>query len=166
MPHFFNKWQVLIANIFITLNFNLAQKNCPFTIDSIYIPSIKQNVLANIYTLKSKNIQLNFIKYQNQSYLKVIFETLQDTSYQIIERFKSEIEIKSHSKLYYKKNYPIYAEKNQLFFLLLLPPNYIKTIISDGITEIIVMQKNFKLSKKETSQIKDIAQCLLPTASD
>lgn len=164
MPHSLYKWQFfasLFFYSFTSLNFIIAQKNCPFVQENVFLPDINQNVPASAINLSDKNLYLKFIQYQKQSYLKVIFDTSSDSTDKITEKFKSEIEIKSNSKLYYKKDYPIYLEKNHLFFVLLLPPNYIKTLINDGITEIIVLQKTFKLNKKTTKQIKETGVCLL-----
>ncbi len=161
-----SKHLLCLFTLSVLLNGIFAQqKKCQFEKQSVYIPLVDRQKPSEVllYPISSKNLLLQFCIYSNQPYLKIIFSAEKDTvKTQPIEKFKSEIEIKSGTKVYYKKDWAIYQENNQLFFVLLLPANYIKTLLSDGITDILIDNKfSFTLSKKETKEIKAIANCLI-----
>ncbi|GIV27051.1 MAG: hypothetical protein KatS3mg027_0865 [Bacteroidia bacterium] len=130
-----------------------------------YIPLVNSSdkVECSSYELCQKDKCIQFLKYGSNIYLKVFFETTKDTlKSQPIEVYKREIEIKSGTKSYYKREWSIYHENHQLFFVLLLPTNYLKTVSSDGITKILVNnQEVISYNKKETQNIKDIANILI-----
>lgn len=131
----------------------------------VYIPLVHplDKVKCKSYRLCSKNKCIEFLKYASNFYLKVFFEITKDTlKSPPIELYKKEIEIKSGAKTYYKKEWPIYHEDHHLFFVLLLPTNYLRTLSTDGITEILVNNQSVvSFSKKETRQIKDMATTIL-----
>lgn len=131
----------------------------------LYLPliDIKNKVECDYVEIRSKNKFIQFITNNSNRYLKVFFSARKDTvQTSPIEQYKTEIEITSGTKSYYKKDWPIYQESNQLFFVLLLPSNYLKTLSTEGITEILISNKTeISFSKKESNQIKNIANFLL-----
>lgn len=131
----------------------------------IYVPLIntKESVPCKVLDYCKNKQCIQFIKHNQNNYLKVIFGAEKDTLFgTAVEKYKSEIEIQSGTKTYYKKEWSIFKETNQLFFVVLLPSNYLKTLSSDGITEILVNNQSVvSFSKKETRQIKDMATTIL-----
>lgn len=131
----------------------------------IFVPLIdaKKSINADVSELQVKTGPIQFIKHTSGSYLKVSFSIEKDTVADApVLREKSELEIKSGTKVYYKKEGAIYQEKNHLFFVLALPSNFLKTLASEGISEILIdTRKVISLSKKETQQVKDRAAHLL-----
>lgn len=86
------------------------------------------------HTIKCSIIELmfeksiaQFIRYSNILYLILVEkDTLKIPS---IEKFKLELEALSGTKFYYKKEWSIFLEYNRLFFVLLLPFNYLKIFL-------------------------------------
>ncbi len=116
--------------------------------------------------ISENNCTIEFQKNKNSDKFLVIYFTKKgiDTSAIGIpqKKYNAEIEIHSGSKLFYKKDIPVYKEKDKLFFVLLLQINYLKTLTQDGITEIDINNKyKFILSKKEARRTKELANCLL-----
>lgn len=166
MPH-----SLFLRNAGIVLSFKLffssflfSQNQISFEKKTLYVPLLdqKNKIEAEVAEIPVKNNSILFIKHNSNNYLKVIFSTQKDTVHTPpVEKYKAEMEIKSGNKSYYKKEYSIFQESNQLFFVLLLPTNYIKTLSTDGITEILIdNQTKISLSKKETKQIKETAAYL------
>lgn len=151
----------LLSPVFI-----LAQSTLQFEEQSLFIPLIdsQNKVECKYLSLSHKEQKMYFIKHSSGHYLKVTFEQQKDTVFSHpVEKFKTEIEIKSGNKSYYKKDWKVFQENNYLFFVLLLPPNYLKTTLAnEGISEILVgNQSIITLSKKESQQIKEMANYLL-----
>lgn len=112
----------------------------------IFVPLIdaKKPINANVSEFQVKTGPIHFIKHTSASYLKVSFSIEKDT----VEKDtvadapalkkKSKLEIKSGTKVYYKKEGAIYQKKNHLFFVLALPSNSLKTLASEGISELLI----------------------------
>jgi len=154
--------------IFFVAVFNhfFAQSNCCFTVSqSVFLPIVdaKNKIEVSLEEICQKSSCVQFLTYNKSFYLKTIFSITKDTlSLPPQEKYKTEIEIKSGNKTYYKKDWPIYQESNQLFFVLSLPSNYIKTLSLYGITEILIDNKPVIIfSKKENNKIKEISNYLL-----
>ncbi len=156
---------LFFLNLFFPV-FILAQATLPFEEKSLFIPLIdlQNKVECKYLSLSHKEQNIYLIKHSSGHYLKVTFEQKKDTVFSHpIEKFKADIEIKSGTKSYYKKDWKVFQENNYLFFVLLLPPNYLKTTLAnEGISEILVgNQSIITLSKKESQQIKEMANYLL-----
>lgn len=168
MPHsrFYLNVGIAILIEFILCNVSIAQHS-PIQSDKkyLYLPIVdaKNKIECTVIEQSSKNCTIQFVNHPPHLYLKVFFSPQKDTiQTPPVEKFKSELEIKSGTKSYYKKEWNIYQEGNQLFFVLLLPSNYLKTLSTDGITEIIIGNiTTVSLSKKETQNIKQTATYLL-----
>jgi hypothetical protein len=154
--------------IFFVAVFNhiIAQNNCCFTVSQdVFLPIVdtKNKIEVSFEEICQKSSCVQFLSHNKSVYLKTIFSITKDTlSVPPQEKYKTEIEIKSGNKTYYKKDWAIYQESNQLFFVLSLPSNYIKTLSLYGITEILIDNKPVIIfSKKETNKIKEISNYLL-----
>lgn len=154
---------ILFYIILIYQNQTLHSQNCDFQYQQSFLPPIADTTIYShsIAITHEQSHSIQFHKVNQQTYIKVIYDKIKPNHHQCIQIRSSELEIKSDTKSYYKKNIPIYQEADKLFFAIPLPPNYIKTLAEYGITEIIVDTKTMHLHKKETNQIKQIAQCLL-----
>mgnify|MGYP005847581973 CR=1 FL=1 len=157
---------ILVSVPYLTIRFAKAQQTSnEFEKQPIFVPLIdaKKPIDADVSKLEVKTGPIQFIKHTSGSYLKVSFSVEKDTVTDApVLKKKSELEIKSGTKVYYKKEWAIYQEKNHLFFVLALPSHYLKTLASKGITEILIDTRTvISLSKKETQQIKDRAAHLL-----
>lgn len=160
-------WKVLeklYLLIFFTTQGSIAQSELIFQKDSVFIPLLndKSKVVANTFKICYKENCLQFLNTSSYNYLKFIFSIEKDSLPIPKLKYKSSIEIKSGRKSFFKKNWEVYQEFNQLFFVLLLPSNYLKTLSEDGITEILVNEKNImNFSKKQTDEVKKVANYLM-----
>lgn len=164
-------WKVIMISwllIVSTDQYSIAQSDPIFQKDSVFIPLLnnKSKVVVNSFKIYSKDNCIQFLNNPSYNYLKFIFSKEKDSIATPLLKFQSSIEIKSGKKSFYKKDWAIYQESNQLFFVLLLPLNYLKTLSEDGITEILVNEKivaNF--SKSETNKIKQVANYLIKSST-
>ncbi|RME19848.1 MAG: hypothetical protein D6799_00385 [Bacteroidetes bacterium] len=167
MPHFSLHLNVGIAILldFVFCNYFTPQNSISSEKKNLYLPLIdtKNKLECSVIEHSSKTYTLQFLEHPPHIYLKVIFSYQKDTlTGPPLKKYRSELEIQSGNKSYYKKEWDIYQEGNQLFFVLLLPSNYLKTLSTEGITEIIIGNSaTISLSKKETQNIKQIANYLL-----
>ncbi|MCX7729566.1 MAG: hypothetical protein N2203_08860, partial [Bacteroidia bacterium] len=167
MPHvksLLNVGVIVSLKLFFYSPFLFPQNQVHSEKRSLYLPLIdaKKKVESEVFETGSKNFVIQFIKYSQNIYLKVLFSQQKDTiNTAPIEKFKTELEIQSGTKIYYKKEWSIFQENNQLFFVLLLPPNYLRTLSAEGITKVLIGHSTtLTLSKKETKEIKQIANYL------
>lgn len=167
MPHFSLRLNVGIATLlkFILCNYSIPQNSISSEKKDLYLPLIdtKNKIECTVIEHSSKTYTLQFLEYPPHLYLKVLFSHQKDTlTGPPIKKYSSELEIQSANKSYYKKEWNIYQENHQLFFVILLPSNYLKTLSTNGITKIIIGNTiTLTLSKKETRKIKQTANYLL-----
>ncbi|MCX8079761.1 MAG: hypothetical protein N3F09_00830 [Bacteroidia bacterium] len=105
---------------------------------------------------EEEHLQLILSVYQNKYYLKII------TSKILYFDLISNLEIISDNmQITFKNVKQIKSDNHRGYMVVEVPKNYITTLKNLGITSIVFNGKTEKLSKKNTRQIKQVAECFL-----
>jgi hypothetical protein len=134
----------------------LAQENCSFSQDTVFIPKDNKVVDGDYLqtTLKNKSVVQLFRTPMEKYYLKLIVtENLYFGKVDMLE-------IKSGKKSFYAKDTRHYQyDKHTGFYIVEVFKNYVGTLKDEGITSIVFGKAETDFCKQDCNQVKQISKC-------
>lgn len=143
----------------LLLGFNMSsQVKCTMTLksDSCALQLSNKKELVELISIVIKNnYQVQFIKHNKTTYLKLIIKN--DLGY----GRTCSLMLYSTKKQYYTKSITLQPiDKTSAYFLLEINSNYLKTIVDNGLTSIMFCENSeFVIPKADSELIKQGATC-------
>lgn len=148
-------WLVILFNLLFVLGYSQNCKEQPVT-DSVYKPSERKKVLAEIHTLNLSNKgKIYLINHNGKFFLKLSLNEKMGLA------DLGNLEIKSGGRSYFIKNATYYdMNENNGYFFIDMGINYVATLKDEGITSVIYNTKfEAKLQKDDMNAVKKTAKC-------
>lgn len=148
-------WFIFIFNLFFAVSFAQNCKEQPVN-DSVYKPSEKKKVLAEIHTIHLSNKGKIFLVNHNGKYfLKLCLNEKMG----MVDL--GNLEIKSGNRSYFIKNAVYHnINENDAYFFVDMGINYVATLKDEGITSVIYNTKfETKLPKEDMNAVRKTAKC-------
>ncbi len=135
---------------------NIAQTNCNFIQDTVFVPKEGKVVNSDYLetTLKNKSIVQLFKTETNKYFLKLI--VTENLYFDKIDN----LEIKSGDKSFVAKDTKHHSyDKHRGYYFIEIYRNYIGTLKDEGITSIVFGKAETIFVKQDCKQIKQISKC-------
>lgn len=150
--------------IFIFLLYSglfIAQNNCSFIKDTLFIPKENKTIEGEYLETTLKKSVVSLIKTGgNKYYLKIV--VTENLYFDHVD----ELEIRSGKKSFYAKDTKQFQlDKHSAFYVVELYKNYVGTLKDDGITALVFNKAETEFTKQDCSQVKQISKCFYDAIS-